>query len=263
MKDIKATILSNVKVKGDYYKIILDAVYIAKHAKPGQFVQVRCASGTEILFRRPFSIHRARSGKIEMLYEVVGKGTEVLSCKRSGECVDVLGPLGNGFTLLPPSTLHPSPILIAGGIGTAPLVFLAEELAKRKIKPIVLIGARTKSLILCEKDFKKAGADVKIATDDASRGYKGFVSGLLEEVIKKGKYSQGAKVYCCGPDPMMKSIASICLKHGLKCEVSLEETMACGIGACLGCVVKLKNGEQKLACKDGPVFDAEKLSLEQ
>ncbi len=252
MKDIKAKILSNKKIDSSYYKMTLDAPYIAKTAKPGQFVQVRCSDELDPLLRRPFSIHRVKD--LEILYEVIGKGTEVLSGRKPGEHIDVLGPLGNGFTLTKDKT-----IIVAGGIGVAPLVFLAERLAK---KPIVLIGAKTKNLILCEKDFKDLGTEVHVATDDGSQGHKGFVPELLGTRDKR----QGTRVYACGPNAMLKSVADICKKRKLECEVSLEETMACGIGACLGCAVIIKGqgtrdkGQGcKLACKDGPVFDAKDL----
>ncbi|MBU0758791.1 MAG: dihydroorotate dehydrogenase electron transfer subunit [Candidatus Omnitrophica bacterium] len=265
MKDIKARILSNKEIAPGYFKMALDAPYIAKTAKPGQFVQVRCSDGFDPLLRRPLSIHRLkaqgsprlRSGQarlkgIEILYEVVGKGTKILSEKKDGNLVDILGPLGNGFTLPTALNLEPSAILVAGGIGVAPLVFLAEELAKKKIDTVVFIGARTKKFILCAKDFKKLGAGLQIATDDGSRGYKGFVSRLL-------KLRAGTKVYACGPRPMLECIAGMCIKENVECEVSLEEKMACGMGACLGCAVKVAGNEYKLACKDGPVFSANKI----
>ncbi|MBU4590714.1 MAG: dihydroorotate dehydrogenase electron transfer subunit [Candidatus Omnitrophica bacterium] len=247
MKDIRAKILQNKKVCGDYYKMALDAPYIAKNAKPGQFVQVRCSDGTEPLLRRPFSVHKVKGKTVEILYEIIGQGTEILSERNTGETLDVLGPLGNGFTLS-----NMPAVIIAGGIGVAPLVFLAEELAKKKIKAIVLIGAKTKNMILCEKDFKNTGAEVKIATDDGSKGCKGFVSNLFEKAV-------GKIVYACGPAQMLKCVADMCKKKKMHCEISLEEKMACGIGACLGCAVKVKGGGYKLACKDGPVFNIAEL----
>lgn len=251
MKDVKVKILSNIKVGDSYYKMTLEAPYIAGHATPGQFVQVRCSDGIDPLLRRPFSIHRLKAGgsrleAIEVLYEVIGRGTGILSGKKKGEYLDVLGPLGKGFTLPRASSRA---VIIAGGIGVAPLVFLAEALKKKNIKTMVLIGAKTKSLVLCEQDFKGLGFETYIATDDGSCGSKGFVSKLF-------KPETGTMAYACGPNPMLKCIAGMCKKKRIDCEVSLEEKMACGIGACLGCSVKVKGGRNKLACKDGPVFEA-------
>ena len=262
MKDVKAKILQNKKIYGSYYKMLLDAPYIAKNATPGQFVQIRCSEGTDPLLRRPFSVHRITGDKIEILYEKIGKGTEVLSQKKSGELFDILGPLGNGFTLpRTPNDKRQTPILIAGGIGVAPLFFLAEELTRKKIKVSVLIGAQTKDLILCEKDFRKTGAEVHIATDDGSKGCRGFVSELFKEVLRTTCLPAGKRttIYACGPEPMLRNIAGICRKNEISCEISLEEKMACGIGACLGCAVKVKGGGYKLACKDGPVFNIDEL----
>ncbi len=259
MKDIKAKILQNKKVCGDYYKMALDAPYIAKHAKPGQFVQVRCSDGTEPLLRRPFSVHKVKGKTVEILYEVIGKGTEILSERTIGETLDVLGPLGNGFTLS-----NMPVVIIAGGIGAAPLMFLAEELKKSKIqnpksKITVLIGTRTKKLVLCEEDFKRTGAEVHVATDDGSRGYKGFVTNLLQKILRITNNEQRTTIYACGPQAMLGCISRMCKKRRLKCEISLEEKMACGIGVCLGCAVKVKGGGYKLACKDGPVFNIAEL----
>jgi len=272
MKDIKAKILSNREITPGYFKMLLDAPYIARHAGPGQFVQVRCSDSLDPLWRRPFSIHRPtahgpRLTGIEILYEIVGKGTEVLSRSKSGGFIDILGPLGKGFILPRALSLQPQAILIAGGIGIAPLVFLAERLAKRKIKTTVLIGAKTKKALLCEGDFKGMGADVHVATDDGSKGYKGFVSKLFDKVLRTTNDERRMTIYVCGPNAMLKSIADICKKRELYCQVSLEEKMACGIGVCLGCAIEVK-GERKgrdvrykLACKDGPVFDAKDIIL--
>ncbi len=257
MKDIKAKILSNEKISSGYFKVILDAPFVAEKGTPGQFVQIQCSDTIELLFRRPFSIHKVEGKGIEILYEVIGKGTELLSRKKKGDFLNVLGPLGSGFKV--PST---SAILIAGGMGVAPLVFLAERLKKTKI--MVLIGAKTKKDLLCENDFKKIATEVHIATDDGSKGYKGFVSELFEKLLRETANSKSTKVYTCGPPLMLKSIAGICKKKKIECEVSVEEKMACGIGACLGCAVKVKGSNKntfiyKLACKDGPVFNAQEI----
>ena len=237
--------------------MVLDAPYIAKSAKPGQFVQIKCSDSMEPLLRRPFSIHKVKRG-LEILYEVVGKGTEMLSRKQKGEYLDALGPLGNGFSLPRGSNLKPRAIIIAGGIGAAPLVYLAEELKKNKIKTIVLIGAKTKGLILCEKDFKKITPEVYVSTDDGTYGCKGFVSKLFHKILKTTESKFETVVYVCGPHGMLRCIADICRERNFECQVSMEEKMACGIGACLGCVVETKSGN-KLVCKDGPVFNVSEL----
>ena len=213
------------------------------------------------LLRRPLSIHRVDKEKIEMLYERVGKGTEILSQRKAGEFLDVIGPLGNGFTL-PPKNREFKAVLVAGGMGVAPLVFLAQRLATGKRKSAgdriqVLIGARTKQQLLCEKEFKKLGCDVKIATDDGSAGFSGRVTGLLERALLTQDY-QRTIVYSCGPKPMLRELVRICRKKLIPAQVSLEEHMACGIGACLGCVVNTVGGYKRV-CKEGPVFEAEKL----
>jgi dihydroorotate dehydrogenase electron transfer subunit len=256
MKDIKSKILYNRQIIPGYFKATLKAPYIANNSVPGQFVQVRCSDATEPLLRRPFSIHRVKSDRVELLYEVIGKGTNILSQKKEGDVVDVLGPLGNGFTI----SLKPSAALVGGGIGVAPLVFLAEELKKKKINTTVLLGGRTKNLILCKKDFKNAGADVYISTDDGTCGHKGFVTDLLGQYLSTVN-CQSSTVYACGPNAMLKRVSEICEDFETDCEVSLEERMACGIGACLGCAVNIrgKNPETKMVCKDGPVFKANKI----
>jgi len=257
MKDVRAKILSNKKISSAYYKMIFDAPYIAKMALPGQFVQIRCSDSLEPLLRRPFSIHRVH-GNIEILYETVGIGTEILSSKKEGNRIDVLGPIGNGFILPKTTSIEPRAIIIAGGVGVAPLVYLAEELAKRHIKTIVLIGAKTKDLILCEKDFKKIAHEIYVSTDDGTYGSQGFVSKLFHKILKTTESRFETVVYVCGPHGMLRCIAEICQERNFECQVSLEEKMACGIGVCLGCVVKTKTGN-KLACKDGPVFDSSEL----
>ena len=259
MKDIKAKVLSNENIGSGYFKMGLEAPSIAKSAKAGQFAQVRCSDTLEPFLRRPFSIHRLKTqNAIEILYEVIGKGTELLARKKKGDFLKVLGPLGNGFTLpRAKGDKRQTAILITGGIGVAPLVFLAEVLAKKKIKMTVLIGAKTKKTLLCEKDFKNLGAKVHIATDDGSKGYKGFVSGLFQKILQANR----STIYTCGPQPMLKSIADICAKNKIKCYASLEEEMACGIGACLGCAVRVKGKgiACKFVCKDGPIFDANEI----
>lgn len=256
----KAKIILNKKLCGKYWQLTIDAARIAQKALPGQFVTIKVSNDYEPFLRRPFSIHkiitkgsRLRT-KIEILYEVLGKGTKILSQKKAGEYLDVVGPLGNGFSILDARCS----ILVAGGIGVAPLIFLAEKLVHSPQSTVhrnllVLIGAKTKNGILCEKEFTDLGCKVKIATDNGSQGFKGFVSDLLKKELSTMDYRLST-IYVCGPKPMLKEIAKISQKHKIPTQVSLEEHMACGIGACFGCVVNTKHGYKRV-CKEGPVFD--------
>jgi len=253
---IKARLIYNKRVKGDYFHCALSAPKIAKEAHPGQFVNIRVTDGVAPLLRRPLSIHGVVKGlKIKIIYETLGKGTQILALKKPGEFLDVIGPLGNGFNYRSPKTNHLTPILIAGGIGVAPLVFLAEQL--KNTKPLVLIGAKTKKEILCSREFKALGCEVKIATDDGSRGFKGKVTELLKHLLSAIGYRPSA-IYSCGPHLMLKTIAQIARDYKIDAQFSLEEHMACGIGACLGCAVATKSG-YKTVCQDGPVFSSEEL----
>jgi dihydroorotate dehydrogenase electron transfer subunit len=257
MIQTRVKIIYNKRIKGNYWKCIFNAPKIVKGALPGQFVNIKVADSLEPLLRRPFSIERTSGSKIEILYEVLGKGTQVLSRRQSGEFLNVIGPLGNGFDYRPSTVAHRRPILIAGGMGVAPLAFLAEKLTK--LETLVLIGAKTNSQILCEKEFKDLGCNVKIATDDGSRGFKGKVTELLKRVLRTADNKQQITIYACGPRPMLKEISCLSKQYSIPAQVSLEEHMACGIGACFGCAVNTIDG-YKRACKDGPVFKAEEIT---
>jgi dihydroorotate dehydrogenase electron transfer subunit len=249
---LKAKIISNERVKNNYWLLRLECAEIAGKACPGQFVEIRVREGVEPLLRRPISIHDAHKAGISLFYERVGIGTRMLSERARGNFLDVIGPLGNGFAC---NRLGKKDkvVLVAGGMGVAPLVFLAKRL--KTIKPLVLIGARTRAQVVCSKEFKEAGCSVKIATDDGSAGFKGKVTGLLESCLGQGGFSQ---IFACGPSPMLKSVSRISRQNHIGSQLSLEEHMACGIGACLGCVVNTKNGYKRV-CKEGPVFSGEEL----
>jgi len=255
----KIKIIKNYKIKENYFKIILSNPYLAKNSQPGQFLNIKIDG--DIFLRRPFSIHRVYANNLEILYEVVGKGTEILSQKKKGEYLDVIGPLGNGFNYSILNTQYSIPILVAGGIGVAPLTFLAQKLKEipnpKSQIPIVLIGAKNKNKILGEEEFKRWGFEVKIATDDGSRGFKGNVTTLLKHLLSTMNYELST-IYACGPYPMLKEIAKIAKDYKIQAEVSLERHFACGIGICLGCIIQTKKGNQRV-CKDGPVFKTEEL----
>jgi len=247
----KIRIIENKKIGERYFQLKFESQMIARSAQPGQFVELKVAEGDQPLLRRPLGVHSVKSGRFDVLCEIVGKGTGILSQRKEGDYIDAIGPLGNGFDMAAGKKV----ILIAGGMGVAPLLFLAERLKKQK--PLVLLGARTKKGLLCEKEFKKLGCRVKLATDDGSAGFKGKITGLLEDVLACDEPVSQA-VYACGPKPMLQEIARISLKLGVQAQVSLEEHLACGIGACLGCVVETKSGLKRV-CKEGPVFRAEEV----
>ncbi len=233
----------------------MELAFPASACVPGQFVMVKAGCGGDPLLRRPISIHRRTKNGIQLLYEIVGQGTSLLAELKPGAAVSLIGPLGNGFPL--DAAKGRTPVLVGGGMGVAPLVFLAEQLrtAAGVNQPIVFLGARSKADLLCAADFRKAGCKVSIATDDGSCGRRGFVSCLLEKILKDPA-AKKAVIYSCGPQPMLNSVYALADTAGCPAYVSLETHMACGIGACLGCVVATSQGNKRV-CKDGPVFDAQ------
>ncbi len=257
MEENPKKILYNRKVAAGYYRMGISWKTPAITA--GQFVMVRVGGGLDPLLRRPFGVYDmigSRGGPrgtgIEILYKVVGAGTRVLAARRPGDFIDVMGPLGNGFPF--PSGFR-KVILVAGGMGIVPLYLLAKELRGA----VLLFGARKKEEAVFIKDFRKFTKSVRAATEDGSYGRNGLVTELLEEEL-----SPGSAVYACGPSGMLKAASLLAARHGAKCFVSLERPMACGIGACLGCAVKMKpRGEDgcryRMVCSDGPVFDGEEI----
>jgi dihydroorotate dehydrogenase electron transfer subunit len=252
--------------------MVLNAPELAQTAIPGQFVHVLCGSSHDPLLRRPFSIFNADggAGQIAIMYEIRGRGTALLAEKRVGESVDVIGPLGNGFTL--PECGNPPVVLVGGGIGAAPLYYLARMACDRVGDECVSLhmGARTAGLHVCHDEFScmcQDDADSRywITTDDGSMGEHGFVTDLLLRRIEQLGPDSAPTIYACGPMPMLKAVAGIAKDHGIKCQVSLESKMACGVGACMGCVVKVRDGDgfkYVRVCNEGPVFDAEDIVWE-
>ena len=246
MEQFKTKIILNKKIAKDHYLLSFKT---STKPKPGQFFNIRINNSNKPFLRRPFGAHRIEKGKVFILYKVVGEATKVFSRKKKNNIVDVLGPLGNSFNTKKVKTAF----LVAGGHGVAPLYGLAKELKKKKCKVHVFIGACAKKHIVCESEFKKLGTKVHIATDDGSKGYKGLVTNLLKKTLIS--LPKEAKIYACGPKPMLKATAKVAKESKVLAELSLEEYMACGIGTCLGCAVKTQNG-YKMVCKDGPIFDS-------
>jgi dihydroorotate dehydrogenase electron transfer subunit len=225
-------------------------------AQPGQFVMVRVREGVEPLLRRPFSIHRydEKSSEFEILFRVVGTGTELLTRVRVGDRVDILAPLGRGF-----GPGRATPLLVGGGIGVAPLLFLAERYLDEGLRPKLLLGGREDRDILCHDDFGCLAIPCALATEDGSLGETGLVTALLQREIESADEREALSVHACGPIPMLAAVARLCAGFGVLCEVSLEAHMACGVGACLGCVVQDVDAENVRVCKEGPVFESTSL----
>jgi len=248
-------VISNQKLSPRFYRLCIDAKPILKKINPGQFIHIKVSAGLEPFFRRPFSVYRAQK-YVEIFYEPVGPGTEILSAKRKGDFLDVVGPVGNQFSLPPKGTRQV--VMVAGGIGVAPFLILSDLLKKHDYELLLLYGGRTKGHVYDMKEFKKNGCKVFVATDDGSVGVKGRVSKLFSK-IKTDPAS--TMIYTCGPTAMMAAVQDFAQKHGLRGEAACEEVMACALGACLGCSIPTTKG-YKTVCYDGPVFDLKEVIFE-
>lgn len=248
--DYQLEITENKNICLNFYKFSIVSKEIASVAVAGQF----CMIGLEKVFlRRPLSIYSVDKNKgiVSFLYKVVGKGTDILANLPVGYNVKVLGPLGQGYPL--DIKDNAEPVLVAGGTGVASIYFLASCLSK---PGSLYYGVRKKEELMCLSEFEKMGWKINISTEDGSYGYKGFVTDLLTKQIQ-----QNSIVYVCGPTPMMKKIAEIVKDKNISGYASLEQKMACGVGNCQGCAVKINNSN-KMACKDGPVFPISDISFE-
>ena len=255
---VTCPITENKQLAPGFFLLEFHSPLLAKSVRPGQFLNIRVSDRLDIPLRRPFSIFDCQGGKISILYEIVGKGTLALSQKRPEEDLDVLGPLGSGFTFLPETK---TAVIIGGGMGVAPLHAWVKSLLQKKDLTIqVFMGAKNKYRILCEKEFRDLGLDPQVATDDGSYGYHGFVTDLFKKLATSDQ-RLGTVVYGCGPNQMMRTLVNYLNTHNIPGQLSLDRHMACGVGACLGCVVKTKADNQQgfvyqRVCKDGPIFPA-------
>jgi dihydroorotate dehydrogenase electron transfer subunit len=243
-------VLANDRVATGIGLIALDAPSCARSVKPGQFVHLRVSAGSDAILRRPFSIHRAYDTTIEILYQVLGTGTLQLAEKAVGDTtMDIIGPLGSGWWI-PEGVSHA--LLVAGGLGAAPMGMLAEKLADSGIATVLAQGAPTAERLVASRHFAAVTRRVEVATDDGSAGTHGYVTEVVARLLDAEKFDV---IYTCGPEVMERAVVSAAIAHDIPCQVSLERLMACGIGACLSCVVSTRDG-LKRACVDGPVFDA-------
>lgn len=250
MKQVASVISRNEEVIPGIFQTWLKAPELAKGARPGQFVMVRC--GKDTVLRRPLSVHRLDGDKLALLFQVKGKGTKWLSRCQKGDKLDVFGLMGNGFKIAPRVK---NLLLVAGGIGIAPLYYLAESALSAGKRVTLLLGAATAKQMY-PVSLLPSGLEPVLATEDGSAGHKGMVTDLLPE------YATSAdQIFACGPLPMLRYMAIGQKKLGIKDkppQISLEMRMGCGVGVCYGCTIRTKNGLQQV-CKDGPVFSLDEV----
>jgi len=247
-----AEVLDHREVAPEHFVLTLDAPPIAERARPGQFVMVRALGAWDPLLPRAFSVYHAdaEGGCIDIMYREVGAGTQRLRLHEPGQRVHIWGPLGSHFPLPEGERV----VLVGGGVGVPPLVYWAEYLAALTVpmEVIALIGAARGEFLVGMDHFRRARADVRVATDDGSAGHHGYVTELLPELLEGVRTS----VYACGPMPMLAAVARITEAQEVPAHLALEAPMACGMGACLGCTVPLRAGGFARVCTEGPVFSA-------
>lgn len=248
--DLQVT--ENIRLHANYVLLKLTHSAPLPEMLPGQFAEIRVDNSPSTFLRRPISINYVDREKNEVwfLVQLVGDGTRKLATLEKGDLLNVVLPLGNGFSM--PQTPEEKVLLVGGGVGTAPMLYLGELLLKRGCKPSFLLGARSKNDLLQLEQFASLG-EVYVTTEDGSMGEKGYVT--MHSVLKEHKFDM---IYTCGPKPMMVAVAKYAKESDTECEVSLENTMACGVGACLCCVEKTDEGHV-CVCKEGPVFNIKKL----
>jgi dihydroorotate dehydrogenase electron transfer subunit len=265
---IAGTVIRNERIRSLYYLLEVYCPPIANEIRPGQFVMLKVSESSDPLLRRPFSLYKSysthRQGKekrgcFSIIYKKVGKGTQRMTTLRKGQDADLIGPLGHGFTLHSPSSTM---ILIGGGVGIVSLYALAELSRPENLH--VFIGGRTRNDILCVEDFEHINSSVLISTEDGSLGFQGTVINLFLSHRKKFKRNGSCSIYACGPFEMLRKLARVIERDHFFCEVSLEARMACGFGACWGCVVKTNDPKApyQRACKEGPVFNIKSIFWE-
>ncbi|MDG2407756.1 MAG: dihydroorotate dehydrogenase electron transfer subunit [Pirellulales bacterium] len=273
----KVRIVENVPIAKQTYRLRFDCPEIATRIVPGQFVMIRLADGDDPLLARPFALYDTVlgvSGKpvgLDIVYLVLGKMTTRLAGLLPGTELDVWGPLGNGFSSQESGHL----VMVAGGIGQTPFPALAQEAFGRRSygdpprsvaamqRVTLCYGARSSDYLADIDRFEHLGVDVRVSTDDGTAGHKGLVTDLVKDVLSEKKAEEQIRIVCCGPEPMMESVAAIAAQSDISCQVSLETPMACGIGICFSCVTRVRDAtgewDYKRTCVDGPVFEASQI----
>lgn len=264
-----AKVLSNNLVTGEYRVLILTSPQIGPQAQPGQFVHLRVPHLAEAVLRRPFSIFKTDGATLSLLYKCIGKGTQAMARLRAGDTISLMGPLGKGF---PPIGRDITPVLVAGGYGMAALYLLARQ---APVKGIVFAGGARTEDILCTDDFETIGWQVRVTTEDGSRGKKGRVTKALDAWLRQNRTLPTPIFFACGPMGMLQAVAQRAQAGGWKAWLSLDRHMGCGLGACLACVQKVRvapSSPRKRAtakpeagwtwariCTEGPVFECREI----
>jgi dihydroorotate dehydrogenase electron transfer subunit len=264
---LRATVAFNRHLSPTYLHVGITAPGFPAIVRAGEFVMVRPAFVEDPFLPRAFSIYRVSlSGDgpplVEILYKVLGKGTQCLARMETRQEIDMLGPLGNSFTL--PDDVNLA-LLVAGGIGVPPIAALAAQfrISNFEFRNVhAFLGGKTSEDILCVKDFEESGAGIHITTEDGSLGAPGLITDLLRPFLHQ-RQPLAAMIYACGPPAMLAAVARLAEEFGIPCQVSVEANMACGFGACMGCAVEVRGEDAarryRLVCKDGPVFNSREI----
>lgn len=263
----KARMLANGQVGPRLFLMTLESPCIARSVLPGQFVHMKIPGMEGHVLRRPFSVYAsdAQAGTLDILYQVVGFGSDHMTTLQAGAEAELIGPVGHGWQIS--SDAH-RVLLVGGGVGAAPLFMLCEKLVSDGVSVDVVLGAQSAETLVCRQRYEAlltaspccSDDAPRCATDDGTFGRQGFCTSLVEEAFEAAS-SQGIPydtVYVCGPEPLMKIVAGMAAEAQIPCQVSMEKRMACGVGACLSCVVDTVDGKRR-ACVDGPVFDAQEV----
>jgi dihydroorotate dehydrogenase electron transfer subunit len=259
MKQEKTTVVEHHNFQGEYRILRLAAPETGPLVRPGQFLHLQIPQLGERILRRPFSIYQAGPEDVAVLYKAVGRGTEAMRHLAVGDEVNIIGPLGNGY---PHADRSKMPVLVAGGYGNAALFILAQRMEK---KGIAFFGGRSAIDILLVKEFETLGWDVRPTTDDGSMGTQGLVTAAFDPWMEEQEKSN-IELFVCGPNPMLKAMGDRAIEHNFTAWLSLDKNMACGVGACLTCVIKRRTAdgwEWARCCKDGPIFESREIIWEE
>ena len=261
-KQIFAELVKKEKLLDDLYKFSVEAQEIANLAKPGNFIEIRINENLDPFLRRPISIYNLdkENGILEFIFQVRGKGTELLSKKKEGDKIDIIGPLGNGTFKFEE---YKNIAVIGGGIGIFPLYELSKQAKNTGKEVYTYLGFRNKDLVTLEKEFEDVSTTLTITTDDGSYKNSGFAINYLKNDLEKNNIDC---IYACGPLPMLKAVKKLAEEKEIPCQISLEEKMGCGMGVCLGCAVRTAtstddNPQYLHVCKAGPVFNSKMVQI--